>query len=185
MFVDDVVVTEDGTATETIDFESGDGGFEAGPPPPGSEEDTQRSWEVRESVGWIDGPGVATEDTIYWTFGFEGISDSAVREQVLGSSLAYLGVGEGPEPPEPPNTEITKAPKKETKKTNATFRFRSTPPGADFECKLDDGGWEACESPQSYKKLDRGRHVFKVRATLAGVTDPSPDRHAWRIIKPK
>ena len=183
VFVDDVVVTEDGTATETIDFESGPGGFEPGPPPPGSEEDTQRAWEVRDSVGWIDGPGVATEDTLYWTFGFEGVSDPAVREQLLGSSLAYLGVGEGPEPPEPPDTRITKAPKDETKKTNATFRFLSTPPGADFECKLDGDDWEECDSPQSYKKLDRGRHVFKVRAILGGETDPTPAKHVWKIKK--
>ncbi len=183
VFVDDVVVTENGTATETIDFETGDGGFEAGPPPPGSEEDTQRAWEIRESVGWIDGPGIATEDTLYWTFGFEGVSDAAVREQLLGSSLAYLGVGAGPEPPDPPNTKITKAPKKETKKTNATFRFLSTPPGADFECKLDGDDWEECDSPQSYKKLDRGRHVFKVRAVLGGETDPTPAKHVWKIKK--
>ncbi len=184
VFVDDVVVTENGAATETIDFEAGDGGFVAGPPPPGSEEDTQRSWTIRDSVGWLDGPGVATEDTIYWTFGFEGISDPAAREEVLGSSLAYLGVGAGPEPPVEPDTEITKAPKAKTRKRKAKFKFESIPDGAEFECKLDGGAWEDCASPQTYRKLGLGRHVFKVRAVADGVSDPSPAKHVWRV-KPK
>ena len=184
VFVDDVVVTEDGTVTETIDFESGAGGFEAGPAPPGSEEDTQRAWEIRESVGWIDGPGVATEDSIYWTFGFEGVSDAAAREQVRGSSRAYLGVGEGPEPVAP-DTRITKAPKRKTAKRSATFRFRSIPGGAEFECRLDRTEWSDCSSPQRYKKLDRGRHVFKVRAVVNGVPDPTPAKHVWKITRKK
>jgi hypothetical protein len=176
-------VTEDGTATETIDFESGAGGFAPGAPPPGSEGGTQRAWEVRDTVGFVDGPGVATEDTIYWGFGFEGISDPTAREQVLGSSLAFLGVGAGPEPPEEPDTRITKGPKQETKKTSATFRFRSIPAGADFECKLDSGAWKDCSSPQRYNGLGKGRHTFRVRAVAGGVADPTPDRHTWRITK--
>jgi hypothetical protein len=92
VFLDDVVVTEDSDET-TIDFESDLGGFTAGPPPNGSGPGTQRMWERSESLGFVDGPGVATEDSVYWGFGFEGVTDRATRAEVLGDTLSYLGVG--------------------------------------------------------------------------------------------
>ena len=92
VFLDDVVVTEDSDET-TIDFESDLGGFTAGPPPNRSGPGTQRMWERSESLGFVDGPGVATEDSVYWGFGFEGVTDRATRAEVLGDTLSYLGVG--------------------------------------------------------------------------------------------
>jgi hypothetical protein len=50
-------------------------------------------WERSESLGFVDGPGVATEDSVYWGFGFEGVTDRATRAEVLGDTLSYLGVG--------------------------------------------------------------------------------------------
>lgn len=34
-----------------------------------------------------------------------------------------------------------------------------------FECRLDDGNWEACSSPITYTGVSVGRHTFGVRAT--------------------
>lgn len=91
-FLDDVSVTRNGAVAEQTSFETDLGGFEAGPPPPGSEEGTQRAWERRPSVGFVTGPGVATRDTLYWGFGFEGISGRLRKAQVIGSAMRYLGL---------------------------------------------------------------------------------------------
>ena len=82
-----------------------------------------------------------------------------------------------------PQTTITKRPKKRSQKRRATFRFVGNPAsGAEFECKLDRKQPKPCDSP--YKKRVRpGRHKFTVRATVEGVSDPTPARFKWRVIK--
>jgi hypothetical protein len=89
-FVDDVVVTKDGAEAERTSFEDGLGGFTAGPPPEGS--DDNANWARRTSVGYEDGPGVATEDTVYFGFGLEGVSTAAQRTALVSGALARLGV---------------------------------------------------------------------------------------------
>jgi hypothetical protein len=55
-----------------------------------------------------------------------------------------------------------------------TFRFTSEK-GAQFLCKLDRRRSKLCVSPKTYRKLRRGRHVFRVRARdRAGNVDPTP-----------
>jgi hypothetical protein len=89
VFVDQVQVTKDGQPAEATSFEDGLGGFEAGPAPEGSENDVQ--WQRSESVGYVVGAGVATPDTLYWGFGFEGITTAAQRNAVMRSAMQYLG----------------------------------------------------------------------------------------------
>jgi hypothetical protein len=89
VFVDQVQVTKDGQPAESTSFEDGLGGFEAGPAPEGSENDVQ--WQRSESVGYVVGAGVATPDTLYWGFGFEGITTAAQRNEVMRSAMQYLG----------------------------------------------------------------------------------------------
>ena len=136
VFLDDVTVTTDGAVTDQTSFESDFGGFEAGPPPPGSEDGTQKAWQRTPSLNYVAGPGVATEDSLAYGFGFEGISDAATRATVMGDAMRYLGVlaGAGPGTPpgggggggdggggggeqpdtKAPKTKITDAPKKKT-----------------------------------------------------------------------
>ena len=45
------------------------------------------------AVGYVDGPGVATKDTLYWGFGLEGVTDAAKRAQLIKDAMAYLGAG--------------------------------------------------------------------------------------------
>ena len=49
-------------------------------------------------------------------------------------------------------------------KRKATFRFASAEKGAKFHCKLDRKKFKPCTSPKTYKKLKRGKHVFRVKA---------------------
>lgn len=76
----------------------------------------------------------------------------------------------GPPPPSPsalgspPKLLFTKKPPTRTKDRTPTFRFRSEPPGAAFECAIDGGPFRPCHSPFTPRKpLSFGRHKLQVR----------------------
>ena len=89
-FLDDATVTKDGAVAEQTSFEDGLGGFAAGPAPEGSEDAAQ--WAQSPSLGYEDGPGVATRDTVYYGFGIEGVQGAARRARLVGDALRHLGV---------------------------------------------------------------------------------------------
>jgi CSLREA domain-containing protein len=77
-----------------------------------------------------------------------------------------------PPPPAPPTPDTTKpkltikkAPKAKSTNTTAKFKFVSDESGSTFKCKLDKKAWANCKSPKTYKNLQPGKHVFKVKAT--------------------
>jgi Ca2+-binding RTX toxin-like protein len=67
--------------------------------------------------------------------------------------------------------------------TKTTFGFLSNDDEATFECKLDDGDFEACTSPKEYLGLSEGSsHTFEVRAVdPAGNTDTTPASRDWTV----
>jgi hypothetical protein len=84
----------------------------------------------------------------------------------------------------PPNTKITKRPSNKTKKSKAKFKFTSSEANSTFECKLDKQKFKPCNSPKKYKRLKRGKHKFKVRATDAAAnTDPTPAKDKFKVVK--
>ena len=93
VFVDDIT-EPDGTLT---DFESGDGGWTAAGPAPGSAPNPN-DWYVTESVGFTEGavtsldPPDASFRTLYAGFGFEGIDTQDARDEFMCLSMDYLGV---------------------------------------------------------------------------------------------
>jgi hypothetical protein len=89
-YVDDASVVKDGAAAEETSFEADFGGFEAGPAPEGSQPEPQ--WERTGSVGLVEGPGIATRDTVYLGFGLEGVSTAAQRATLVERALRHLGV---------------------------------------------------------------------------------------------
>ena len=89
VFLDDATLTKDGTAGPAESFETSLEPFTAGPAPEGSENDGQ--WQRSKAVGFVEGPGVATADTLYWGFGFEGVTTTAERNAMMGSAMRYLG----------------------------------------------------------------------------------------------
>ena len=67
-------------------------------------------------------------------------------------------------------------------KRKATFRFASAEKGSTFQCKLDRKKFKPCTSPKTYKKLKRGKHVFRVKARdRAGNVDKTPIVRRFRI----
>ncbi len=90
VWVDDATVTLDGAQASFDDFEAGTGSWQLGPSPEGS---------VNPVVGWErvteqfqEGAVVATDDTVYTGFGFEGIRGAAKRTEFMGGVLEHLGL---------------------------------------------------------------------------------------------
>lgn len=87
----------------------------------------------------------------------------------------------------PLDTTLTNTPKaklKAKRRANATFSFTSTTPGATFECSLDDGAFEACTAPATFR-IGKGKHSFAVRAVRGGVSDATPATFSFKVKKRK
>jgi hypothetical protein len=83
----------------------------------------------------------------------------------------------------PPATTITKHPSKKTERRTAKFRFVSDPAeGATFECKLDKKPFTPCDSPYR-KNVHTGKHKFKVRSTVDALTEPTPAKFKWKVLR--
>lgn len=87
-----------------------------------------------------------------------------------------------PPRPIPPQTKLTSTPPKRASGARARFRFRSPRSGVTFQCRLDKRRWRRCASPQTYRGIRRGRHLFEVRANDGGLKDPTPARYRWRRV---
>jgi hypothetical protein len=114
-----------------------------------------------------------------------------------GQSAAAIPAATGTEAITTLETTITKHPKKNHKehKGIATFEFTANQPGATFECasRISREGrsrgpdpvvvnpFSPCTSPLRLK-VGSGQHVFKVRATVGGVTDATPATFTWRRV---
>jgi hypothetical protein len=80
-----------------------------------------------------------------------------------------------------PQTRITRILVK-GKKHRVTVRFKSSKPNSTFRCRLDKRSFRNCRSPKTYKRLKRGKHVFRVAAIDEnGRIDRSPAVIRFRI----
>jgi hypothetical protein len=84
---------------------------------------------------------------------------------------------------DPPETEITRGAPNKLDKHKVKFKFTSDEPGSTFECKIDRKPYKPCTSPRKVKRLDDGKHKFKVVATdEAGNTDPSAAKDKFKVV---
>jgi hypothetical protein len=98
-----------------------------------------------------------------------------------GQSAAASPAATGAQAITAPETTITKRPpKKVLRRSGVTFEFTANQPGATFECAVDSKPFTPCTSPHKVK-VRNGKHVFKVRATVGGVTDATPARAGWHV----
>jgi hypothetical protein len=81
-----------------------------------------------------------------------------------------------------PTAIIDSKPANPTKSTSAAFSYHSSPAGAEFECKLDLGAFEACEASgiEYAGPLGQGSHSFQVRAKDANGTG-APVKYEWKV----
>jgi zinc carboxypeptidase/immune inhibitor InhA-like protein len=179
VFLDDAQVTENGTVTDTTSFESDLGGYSAGPPPPGTDE--QATWARTPTVGYLDGPGVATADTLLWGFGLEGVRGAPARAALLRDGLRYLGVrGSSPVPtpggggpkPKPRPVVISRKGLKADSKGRVGVRIR---------CR----GTGACKGRLTIRSLKRrslGSRAFAIAAGKTKTVTVKLNRRALRAL---
>jgi hypothetical protein len=88
-FVDKIQVsTGEGTTSFEDDADPMDGWSVPGPPP--GTEANANDWERSSSVGFEEGAVVSTPDSLWFGFGFEGITDASARNEVMGRAMDYL-----------------------------------------------------------------------------------------------
>jgi hypothetical protein len=93
VFIDDIVVsTGEGNTSFEDDGDPMDGWTVPGAPQDdqGIEGPNANDWVRRGGLGIKEGAAVATPHTIYLGQGFEGISDAATRNQIMGRAVDYL-----------------------------------------------------------------------------------------------
>ncbi|HET7444340.1 MAG TPA: PQQ-dependent sugar dehydrogenase [Solirubrobacterales bacterium] len=129
------------------------------------------------------------------TYSFEYWSDggSRVHSVSAGAASGYTAFystpsGPPPPPPEPPEpsprTRLVKRPPKVTRSAAARFEFASDPAGAMFECKLGAAPYKVCRSPRTYRKLQPGPYVLRIRAVNAeGTVDATPVLVRWKVLE--
>ncbi len=93
-FVDDATFSVDAAVADFAGFETGLDGWTVPGAPEGSPGNSD-DWEQTASVGYVDGPGVRTDRSLYWGFGLEGVTGAAARAQLVHNALAYLGAPSG------------------------------------------------------------------------------------------
>ncbi len=85
-----------------------------------------------------------------------------------------------------PSTGIDSHPTSSSSSSTAVFEFSGSDGAgsgvASYQCRLDSGAWQACDSPQSYSSLVDGNHFFEVRAIdEAGNIDTGSATFSWAV----
>jgi hypothetical protein len=171
------------------------------------------AWHPVGSNGAADGPWVGegsalavVDRQLYAAGNFTSAGGDTQAQSVASFSLTQIiayptptvTAGPGPQPtptvtPSPTSTpaaDVT-APATSLRRARinqatrkATFRFGSGDPGATFSCRLDNKKLRPCTSPKTYKRLQPGKHVFRVKARdRAGNLDTTPAVKRFKIKK--
>ncbi len=89
VFVDDIdVSTGEGSTSFEEDADPMDGWAIAGPPAGSSP--NPNNFVRLAAGGFKEGPVVATDDTLFFSFGVEGVATPASRAAVMGHAMDYL-----------------------------------------------------------------------------------------------
>ncbi len=106
--------------------------------------------------------------------GAHTITIRATDYQNQQSSVSYAwSVGTGTPPPPPADTTGPSTPAvshdagsaSATGNVSVTFSASDTSGIRQYQCQLDGGVWESCQSPKAYGPLAEGRHTIRVKAT--------------------
>ena len=145
------------------------------------------------------GPG-----TIVWTGCDEIVGDNQCRvamdgDKQVSARLEPVLTSPEPTPPEPapapspapapvpaePTTPVTKLLTTKVHRDKAKFVFASRGEATKFRCALarirTKLRYKPCTSPVTYRNLDPGRYVFKVKAIGLGGADKTPVTRRFRI----
>jgi hypothetical protein len=146
---------------------------------------------LRGSNVQLSAPEVATLDGANYMWSAWSDAGARVHPVVASEQAAYSAIYRLPQGGEasirdifPPQTRLRKRPGKVTGRRASRFAFRASERGSRFRCKRDGKRFRPCRSPKIYKRLGRGKHVFKVFAIdAAGNADRTPAVFRWRIVR--
>lgn len=86
---------------------------------------------------------------------------------------------------QPPGVAVGSVPNGISSSSEGTFEFIGLDANgkvSSFECRIDGGPFETCDSPQTYSGLDDGNHRFELRAIdQVGTVQPSPFSYEWNV----
>ncbi|MEO8290589.1 MAG: hypothetical protein ABI649_06295 [Gaiellaceae bacterium] len=129
----------------------------------------------------VDLSGTATRATGHLKPGTSWFNLRTLGENGDWTSTVHLGPFLILPDTEVPDTTIDQGPGLFSKPV-VTFEFSSNERSAKLECSLDAIPFSPCTSPQEYTGLQRGQHVFRVRAVDGGGNvDPTPAKRKWRV----
>lgn len=83
--------------------------------------------------------------------------------------------------PTTPETTITNGPPSVTTDSTPTFTFSSSAAGSTFQCKVDGGAFQLCDSPFTTESLSNGSHTFTVYAVNGTIADPTPATSTFTV----
>ena len=111
---------------------------------------------------------------------FEVRATDALDNTDPDPALAYFAVDTAA-----PQTTITRQPPARSRDRTPRFKFSSADPAAVFTCSIDSKPFRPCRSPQSYGKLNIGKHLFQVKATDQVSNEAAPTVWKFRIVARK
>jgi outer membrane protein OmpA-like peptidoglycan-associated protein len=119
-----------------------------------------------------------------WDDGDTGFDSAAFIDDIALFTAPQGGCLPGATPADTtaPDTAVDSGPSGQSSSADASFGFSADEAGATFECKLDDGAWASCNSPQAYGHVGDGPHTFFVRALdELGNVDATPASRSWTV----
>jgi hypothetical protein len=99
----------------------------------------------------------------------------------LAAEAGFVVLGSGPTPPAP---RVSSAPLRPTISTRATVAF-DRGPDLTYDCALDGGTYLPCRNPVTFAGLERGRHVFGVRAHNWTGDTSNRSTYSWAVVPPR
>ena len=183
VWVDDAKIVVDGATIDETSFENGLDNWAAGPPPTGTDS-LENGWQS-SGRSFIEGGVVATDDTVYTGFGFEGMN-AAARPEFMKRVMQHLGVegkpggGGGPGGGNPGGGHKAKI------KINAKRKLRTDRKGrvkVRLSC-LGDGG-ARCTGKVRFKKRGKtlGSKAFSIAAGRSATVRVKLKKAALKKVK--
>lgn len=84
-----------------------------------------------------------------------------------------------------PNTNFLGGPTGTVDSSAAVFVFACDEPVCTYECRIDGGDWQVCETGVDYGPIAAGAHTIEARARdAAGNVDPTPAARDWTVPAP-
>lgn len=80
-----------------------------------------------------------------------------------------------------PETFMTKRPASRTRQRSADFSFASDQAIAAFQCRINEGEWQACLTELHLDNLGDGPHQLAARAVTDSAIDASPVAYGWTV----